>query len=93
MKNFWIYIKSLFGLYEPEHEYWVKVDRIKVDPRWRRTRIGNDKFRRKMRYYYSTGKLQSKIILDKNFHLLDGYSSLRIAEIKKLGVVPVYFQD
>lgn len=81
----------MFGFYEPEYEYWVYTKEIKVDPAWRKTRIGKEKFDRKMRYYHRTGEFESKILLDRDFNLLDGYSSLRIAEIHGIDKVPVYF--
>ena len=44
-----------------------------------------------MKYWYRTGEFESRIILDMNFNLIDGYSSVRIAEIKGIDKVPVYF--
>lgn len=93
MKGFVRFIKSLFKKYETGYEYWVNRNQIKVDPRWRKTKIGEKKFRRKLRYYYQTGKLESKILLDHDFNLIDGYSSVRIAEIKHIDKVPVYFVE
>lgn len=84
-------IKEIFGIYETGYEYWVYTKEIKVNPEWRKHRIGKVKFRRKMKYWYRTGEFESKIILDKHFNLLDGYSSVRIAEIKDIERVPVYF--
>lgn len=51
------------------------------------------KFKKKMQYWYRTGEFESKILLDREFNLLDGYSSVRIAEIKVIDKVPVYFVD
>lgn len=44
-------------------------------------------------YCYRNGWFESKIILDKKFNLLDGYSSVRISEINGIEMVPVYFVD
>ncbi len=93
MKDILRFIKGLFGKYETGYEYWVYTKQIKVDPNWRKTRIGAIKFERKLKYWYRTGIFESKIILDKDFNLIDGYSSLRIAEIKKIDKVPVYFMN
>ncbi len=93
MKEIIRYIKKLFGRYETGYEYWVYTKDIKVNPEWRKTKIGKRKFNRKLSYWYRTGKFESKIILDKNFNLLDGYSSMRIAEIKHIDKIPVYFVD
>lgn len=91
MKKIIRFIKRLFGKYESGYEYWVNIKDIKVNPGWRKTRIGKKKFTRKIRYWHKTGEFESKIILDRDFNLLDGYSSVRIAEIKGIDKVPVYF--
>lgn len=93
MKGIIRFIKRLFGIYETGYEYWVYTKDINVNPDWRKTKIGGIKFANKMRYWYQTGKFESKIILDKNFNLLDGYSSVRIAEIKGIDKIPAYFTD
>ena len=87
------FIKRLFGKYEQDCEYWVNRRDIKVNPEWRKTKIGKKKFSRKITHWYKTGELESKIILDRDFNLIDGYSSVRIAEIKGIDKVPVYFVD
>lgn len=87
------FIKKLFGKYEPGYEYWVYIRDIKVNPEWKRTKINKEKFTKKITYWYKTGEFESKIILDRNFNLIDGYSSVRIAEIKGIDKVPVYFVD
>ena len=86
-------IKKLLGIYETGYEYWISTKEIKVNPEWRKTRIGKIKFKKKLQYWYRTGEFESKIILDRNSNLLDGYSSVRIAEIKGIDKVPVYFVD
>lgn len=87
------FIKELFGKYETGYEYWVYTKEIKVNPDWRKTKIGRVKFQRKIQHWYRTGEFESKILLDKDFNLLDGYSSVRIAEIKGIDKIPVYFVD
>lgn len=91
MKKIIRFIKSIFGKYESGYEYWVYTKDIKANPDWRKTRIGALKFERKLKYWYRTGMFESKIILDRDFNLIDGYSSVRIAEIKGIDRVPVYF--
>lgn len=93
MKNIFRFIKRLFGKYGTGYEYWVYTKQIKVNPDWRKTRIGAIKFEQKLKYWYRTGEFESRILLDKDFNLLDGYSSVRIAEIKGIDKVPVYFVD
>lgn len=91
MKNIIRFIKELFGKYEEGYEYWVYLKDIKVPDNYRKHRIRKYKWKHKMRYWLKTGEFESQIILDKNFNLLDGYSSIRIAEIKGIDKVPVYF--
>lgn len=93
MKSIIRFIKELFGKYEQGYEYWVYLKDIRVNPDWRKTKIGKLKFKRKLKHWYRTGEFESKIILDKDFNLIDGYSSVRIAEIKEIDKVPVYFSD
>ena len=91
MKGLIRLIKRIFGKYESGYEYWVYVRDIKVNPEWRKTNIGKEKFERKLKYWENTGEFESKIVLDRNFNLVDGYSSLVIAEKYDIGKVPVYF--
>lgn len=86
-------VKRLLGIYEAGYEYWISTKEIKVNPEWRKTRIGKVKFKKKLQYWYRTGEFESRIILDREFNLLDGYSSVRIAEIKGIDKIPVYFVD
>lgn len=85
-------IKRLFGKYEPGYEYWVKLSDIKLPNYLKHSRIGEEKYKRKWKYFRKTGELESKIILDKNFYLLDGYSSWKIAKKARIDIVPVYFK-
>lgn len=94
MKEIIRYIKGLFGKYEPGYEYWLYRKDIKINPEWRKTKIGCTKFKRKNQYYDRTGEFESKIILHRsNMQLVDGYSSFLIAEEREIDKVPVYFVD
>lgn len=84
-------IKKQFGIYDPDHEYWIYTKDIQINPAWRKTLIGEKKWKRKKKYWYRTGEFQSKIILDRNFNLVDGYSSYMIAKTRHIDKVPVYF--
>ena len=46
-----------------------------------------------MGYWLSTGEFESKILIDKYINLVDGYSSMKIAHLKGIEKVPVYFVD
>lgn len=91
MKGIIRFIKRIFGKYEFGYEYWVNIRDIKINPEWRKTKIGKEKFSRKVAYWHETGEFESKILLDRDFNLLDGYSSFVIAETNDIDKVPVYF--
>ena len=87
------FIKSLFGRYESGYEYWVYTKDIKVPNSYKLTRIGTKKWNQKMGYWLRTGEFESDILIDRDFNLVDGYSSMKIAHIKGIEKVPVYFMD
>lgn len=87
------FVKKLFGIYEIRYEYWVNLKDIKVPSCYKCTRIRTNKWNRKIDYWLRTGEFESKIILRKDFTLKDGYSSVKIAYLKGIDKVPVYFAD
>ena len=91
MKGIIRYIKSLFGKYESGYEYWVYMKDIKVPKSYKFTRIGTEKWNHKMGYWLITGEFESDILIDKDFNLVDGYSSMKIAYLKNIEKIPVYF--
>ena len=86
-------IKSRFGIYESGYTYMVPFSKIYVPLDFCRTQINKYKWISKLRYFEETGKLQSKILLTKDFILIDGYSSYCIARTYELKKVPVQFVD
>ena len=91
MKEIIKYIKSLLGKYEPGYEYWVYTIDIKVPTYFKFTKIGTKKWNHKMGYWLRTGEFESDILIDRDFNLVDGYSSMKIAHLKNIEKVPVYF--
>ena len=91
MKDIIRFVKRLFGKYESGYEYWVRLDAIKVPEDFKKTRIGENKWNHKMGYWLRTGNFESMILLDRDFNLVDGYSSYKIAYLKGIDKVPVYF--
>ena len=91
MKEIIRYIKSLFGKYEPGYEYWVYTKDIKVPKSYKCTKIGTEKWNHKMGYWLRTGEFESKILLDRDFNLVDGYSTYKICKLKNIDKIPVYF--
>jgi hypothetical protein len=93
MNNVVRFIKRLFGKYEVGYEYWVDLKDIKVPYYFKITRIGLKKWNHKMSYWLRTGEFESKILLHRDFTLADGFSSVKIAYLKDIEKVPVYFID
>lgn len=85
------WVKKLLGIYETGYEYWVPTDQIIITPEFSRTRIGTRKWIHKRDYYMRTGKFESQIVLTKDFVLLDGYSSYKLAKRYGEDKVPVVF--
>ena len=46
-----------------------------------------------MEVLQATGEFESPILLNRNFELIDGYTSYIIAKTENLHKVPVYFVD
>ena len=87
------FVKRIFGKYEPGYEYWVNLKDIHVPVYYKMTKVGKEKWKRKMGYWLKTGEFESDILIDRDFNLVDGYSSVKIAHLKGIGNVPVYFVD
>ena len=93
MKRIIRVVKSLFGKYESRYEYWVYTKDIKVPKYFKLTKIGTKKWNHKMGYWLRTGEFESDILIDRDFNLIDGFSSMKIAHLKNIEKVPVYFVD
>ena len=93
MKNLIRFIKRIFGVYETGYEYWVYTKDIKVPTYFKLTKIGTKKWNHKMGYWLRTGEFESDILIDSDFNLVDGFSSMKIAYLKNIEKVPVYFVD
>ena len=85
------FIKRLFKKYDYDCEYWINLSDIYVPYYYMATRVGKKKWLRKLKYWRETGEFESKILIDKNFKLVDGYSSVKIAYLNGIKKVPVYF--
>ena len=87
-------IMKIFTRRKPNREYWIRTSDIKISPEFAAHRVKECKLRKKKDYYYSTGVLESPIILNDNYVLIDGYSSYIIgAKIMRMDKLPVYFQN
>lgn len=93
MKKIIRYVKKLFGNYDVDYEYWVKLDDIQIIPQFKESYPRFEKMVAKWNYYRKTGNFESPIRLMRNFTLIDGYTSFIIAKKQGLDKVPVYFVD
>ena len=86
-------LKQLFGIYEIGNEYMVRLKDIKINPDFENSPPRFKKMHGKWDYYREYGEFESKIILNRDFELVDGYTSYIIAEKEGINKVPVYFVD
>lgn len=77
--------------YKTGYTYTVKLDDIIIQDGW--DYIKSWKMHEKMNYFEKTGRFSSTIIIDRNFVLQDGFTSYRIAKLKGMKYVEVYFVE
>ena len=77
--------------YKTGYTYTVKLDDIIIQNGW--NYIKSWKMNEKMNYFEKTGHFSSTIILDRNFVLQDGFTSYKIAKLKGMKYVEVYFVE
>lgn len=83
-----------FGYYGSNGEYYVKRTEVRIPPEFRKYPIGRKKWLQKLDYWVEHGEFESKIIVRRrDWMLIDGYSSYRIAEEFNIEKIPVYFVD
>lgn len=85
------WLKKMLGIYKPGYEYWVYIEDIKIKTEFAVSKIKPEKWTKKFSYFIKTGELESTILLNNDWELIDGYSSYLIAVEFGLGKVPVYF--
>lgn len=85
--------KNMFRKFKQESEYWVYTKDIIVPDYFKSKRVGNEKWKRKLDYWKKNGKFESPIVLNKDFVLVDGFTSAKIAHLYNIEKVPVYFVD
>ena len=93
MIKFFERIKSKLFEHKSNYVYWVNIKDIIIKDDFKETPPRNDKMEMKWKYYRDYNELESSILLNKDFVLLDGYTSYLIAELEGMRKVPVYFVD
>ena len=84
-------IKRWFGIYEVGCEYFSPLKDIIIPPSYKHTKIEQEKWLHKLHYWENTGNFESPILIDKDFRLVDGFSSCKIAFTHGIEIVPVRF--
>ena len=93
MIKFFERIKSKLFEHKSNYVYWVNIKDIIIKDDFKETPPRNDKMEMKWKYYRINNEFESSILLNKDFNLVDGYSSMKIAHLKNIEKVPVYFVD
>ena len=86
-------VKGFLGIDTPGCEYWVDLKDIDIQINFLRYHPRQEKMEQKWKYYRQTVKFESPILLNRNFELVDGYTSYIIAKTENTHKVSVYFVD
>lgn len=79
----------LFG-YKKDTEYWISINDVKIPYCFQRKSPNEFKFNKKLSRFWKYGEL-SKIVLNEDFELVDGYITYLICEKYNMRKIPVYF--
>ena len=81
------------GLHNPGESYKVKVSDIIIPEEFKATKQKKKKMLQKREFYIKNDRFESKIVLNKDFLLIDGYTSYIIAKENGMKYVEAYFVD
>ena len=79
------------GFHNPVEPYKVKVLDIIIPEEFKATKPRFEKMIKKRKFYRKNNRFESKIVLNKDFLLIDGYTSYIIAKENGMKYVEVYF--
>lgn len=79
------------GLHNPSESYKVKVSDIIIPEEFKVTKPRFKKMIQKREFYRKNDRFESKIVLNKDFLLIDGYTSYIIAKENSMKHVEAYF--
>ena len=86
-------IIASLGLHNPGESYKVKVSDIIIPEEFKATKPRFEKMIQKRKFYRKNNRFESKIVLNKDFLLIDGYTSYIIAKENGMKYVEAYFVD
>ena len=81
------------GLHNPGEPYKVKVSDIVIPVEFKESPPRFKKMMHKREFYRKNNRFESKIVLNKDFLLIDGYTSYIIAKENYMKHVEAYFVD
>ena len=84
-------IIAALGLHNPGESYKVKVSDIIIPEEFKATKPRFEKMIQKRKFYRKNNRFESKIVLNKDFLLIDGYTSYIIAKENGMKYVEAYF--
>ena len=84
-------IIASLGLHNPGEPYKVKVSDIIIPEEFKATKPRFKKMIQKREFYRKNDRFESKIVLNKDFLLIDGYTSYIIAKENGMKYVEAYF--
>ena len=91
MNNLTRKIIAALGLHNPGNPYKVKVSDIVIPVEFKESPPRFKKMMHKREYFRRNDRFESKIILNKDFLLIDGYTSYIIAKENGMKYVEAYF--
>jgi hypothetical protein len=77
--------------YSSNKEYWIPIDEIKIKEEFLSHSPNYYKYKKKEKTFIKYGEL-GKIVVDRNYELIDGYCSYLICMKYDIGKVPVWFE-
>ena len=86
-------IVTLLGFYKPGHAYHVKISDIVIPVEFQASKPKFNKMVEKREYLKKFGKYESKVILTKDFMLVDGYTTYLICVENGNRYIEAYFID
>lgn len=86
-------MKMAIGYYKSGNEYWIDISKIHISDEFAAKKVGWKKLQRKRDYFRNTGEFESKVVLNNDFVLVDGYSTYCLVKEFGLGKLAVWFED
>lgn len=93
MKNIIKDLKMRLGFYKIGYSYMVKLSDIAIPIEFEDNKPKPKKMFKKREYLRRNGKYESKVVLNRNFVLVDGYTTYLLSTERDEKYVEAYFVD